>query len=181
MGGSMYGNQDHFVLLSKTDKNTTMAMEIRDIGCVLKNTRHKNSEIEDSLLLIADVLIADDIYGGKSFAKAISSGGEKTDFTFTDVVDAVVDTASTSNKLIHAWMRETQVGTFTQTTETDDGSYSINGADFVLITDQATVTLAYGDTVEVKLTSDTSASTAANVTLTMADTTSATYDVTTAA
>lgn len=181
MGGSLYGNQDQYTLLAKTAKDVTMAMEILDVGCILKNTRHKGTEIEDCLTYVPGVLIIDDLYDGKSFAKIITSGADASDFTFTDVVDAVVSTSSTSDEVTYGWAREAQLATFTQTTDDDSGAYSVNGGDYVLITTQPTTTLIYGDTVKVKLTSDPSASTASNVTLTMADATEATYDVTTAA
>lgn len=180
MGRSLYGNQNQFELLSKSVKDTVMAMEIPGVGCVVKNTRHKNIELEESMVYVPGVIITEDSYDGKKLAKLVSSGGEKTDFVYTDVTDATVDTEYESNELTYAWSRDAQLATFTQTTETDSGAYSINDGDYVLITAQPTVKLSYGDTVKVKLTSDTSAATAANVTVTMEDATEATYDVTTA-
>lgn len=163
------GNQDIFELLSKSRKERIYAMEVRDIGSVVKHVKHKNSEVEISLVMVDSAIIVSDINNGKKLSKAIT-GGETSDFTIAAVTDVAVDTEVESGENTYAWSRdEIDVSV-------DTGEYSINDGEYTSVAGK----MYYGDVVKVKITSSSSASTTVTVNLTIGSETRA-FDVTTAA
>lgn len=163
------GDQEIFKLLSRSSKERTYAMEVRDIGSLVKTLRHKNSEVEVALTMVNSAIIVSDINGGMKLSKAIT-GGETTDFTIAAVTGAAVDTEVESESNTYAWSRdEIDVSV-------DAGEYSINDGVYTSVAGK----MYYGDTVKVKITSSSAPSTLVTANLTIGLETRA-FDVTTAA
>lgn len=165
----LVGNQEIFQLLSKTEIEIVRAMEIANSGCVLKSTKHKNVEMQDSMVFIPDVIIVGDFDSGKKLS-TIVTGGEISDFVFTDITGAIKGAEITSNEITYAWSRDEA------DISIDYGAYSINDGDYT----SSTGVIHYGDIVKIRLNASSSGFTKVTANLVIGAQTEA-YEVTTGA